>query len=120
MFTYSFEKLEVWKESIQLVKDIYTLTKDFPNDEKFGLVSQMKKAAVSISSNISEGTSRQTDKDKAHFTTISYSSTLELLNQLIIAKELGYITDIRYEGIRRKIAKITNMLNALRKYQLNK
>jgi len=96
MFTYSFEKLEVWKESIQLVKDIYMLSKGFPTDERFGLTSQMKRAIVSIASNISEETSRHTNKDKAHFTSIAYSSTLELLNQLIITKELGFITNKRY------------------------
>lgn len=120
MFTYSFEKLEVWKESVELVKIIYKLTNKFPVDEKFGLTSQMKRAAISVASNISEGTSRNTNKDKAHFTTISYSSTMELLNQLIIAKELNYISQKEYENTRMLITKITNMLNALRKYQLNK
>ncbi len=72
-------------------------SKDFQTDEKFGLASQMKRAAVSIVSNISEGTSRHTNKDKAHFTTIAYSSALELLNQLITTKELGFITNKRYD-----------------------
>ena len=120
MYIYSFEKLEVWKESVELVKIIYKLTNDFPSDERFGLISQMKRTAISIASNISEGTSRSTNKDKAHFTTISYSSTMELLNQVIISKELEYISQHEYDRVRLQITKISNMLNALRKYQLNK
>ena len=118
MYKYSFEKLKVWEESILLVKSIYLISKKFPNEEKFGLTSQMKRSAVSIASNIAEGTSRQTKKDKAHFTTIAYSSTMELLNQLIIAKELEYIDETECIEIRLIINKVANMLNALRKSQL--
>ncbi len=64
MFEYSFEKLEVWKESVKLVKLIYTMTNQFPQEEKFGLVSQLRRASISISSNLSEGTSRITNNDK--------------------------------------------------------
>jgi len=64
MFKYSFEKLEVWKESVKLVKLIYAMTNQFPQEEKFGLVSQLRRASISISSNLSEGTSRITNNDK--------------------------------------------------------
>ena len=67
MYQHSFEKLNVWQDSIDLVELIYNTVKTFPNDEKFGLVSQMKRCSVSISSNLAEGTSRITKKDKAHF-----------------------------------------------------
>lgn len=119
-FEYSFEKLEVWKESIELVKSIYQVTTKFPSEEKFGLISQLRRASVSISSNISEGTSRITSNDKAHFTTMAFSSAMEVLNQLIIAKELEFISINDYDNIRERITKITNMLNALRKAQLNR
>ena len=119
MFEYSFEKLEVWKESVELVKTIYKITNQFPVEEKFGLVSQLRRASISISSNLSEGTSRITNKDKAHFTTMSFSSALEVLNQLIISKELQFISEKDYLELRRMISKITNMLNSLRKSQLN-
>jgi four helix bundle protein len=119
MFEYSFEKLEVWKESVKLVKLIYTMTNQFPQEEKFGLVSQLRRASISISSNLSEGTSRITNKDKAHFTTMSFSSAMEVLNQLIISKELQFISEKDYLELRKKISKITNMLNSLRKTQLN-
>ena len=85
------KKLEVQKESIKLVKQGYRFSKSFPDDEKYGLSSQIKRSAVSVVSNISEGTLRITNKDKAHFISIAFSSTMKLLNQLIIAKELKYI-----------------------------
>ena len=118
MKIYSFEKLNVWKESLELVTSIYKISKVFPAEEKFGLVSQIRRASVSISSNLAEGTSRKTNKDKAHFTTISFSSTMEVLNQLIISKELNYISENDYILVRQKIEKITNMLNSLRNSQL--
>lgn len=119
MYLFSFEKLEVWKESKSLVKNIYELTKEFPSDEKYGLTSQLRRASVSIASNLAEGTSRNTKKDKAHFTSLAYSSTMEVLNQLIIAQELELVTDEVYTELRDRIYKITNMLNALKKAQLN-
>ncbi|MFI0428377.1 four helix bundle protein [Mariniflexile sp. HMF6888] len=79
MYLHSFEKLNVWQESINLVELIYEATNEFPNEEKFGMISQMRRSSVSISSNIAEGTSRITNKDKAHFSTIALSSTMELL-----------------------------------------
>ncbi len=118
MYLYAFEKLEVWKESIKLVKEIYVLTNNFPENEKFGLVSQLRRATISISSNLAEGTSRSTDKDKAHYTTMAYSSTMEILNQLIISNELKFIDEKSYLETREHIYKISNMLNALRKSQL--
>jgi four helix bundle protein len=65
MKIYSFEKLVVWQESVELVKDVYRITKNFPSEEKFGLISQLRRVTVSISSNLAEGTSRKTNKDKA-------------------------------------------------------
>lgn len=117
--TFSFEKLEVWKEAIELAKDIYELCKTIPKSEEYGLISQLKRATVSISSNIAEGTSRNTVKDKVHFITISYSSTMEVLNLLIINKELNFISETEFENLKDRIYKITNMLNALKKHLLN-
>ena len=120
MFEYSFERLEVWKESVKLVNLIYEVTKGFPVSEKYGLTNQLRRASVSISSNLAEGTSRISDKDKAHFTTLSYSSAMEVLNQMIIAKELKYINEEVLLKVKEAISKITNMLNALGKSQINK
>ena len=118
MRVFSFEKLVVWQDAKQLSILIYTITKSFPTDEKFGLISQMRRCSISIASNIAEGSGRHTNKDKAHFTTISYGSALELLNQVIIASELNFITDEDYNSLRHKISKITAMLDGLRKSQL--
>ncbi|MEH6536149.1 MAG: four helix bundle protein [Psychroserpens sp.] len=96
-YTFSFEKLNVWIDSKELIKLIYTITKEFPSDEKYGLTSQLRRASVSVASNLAEGTSRNTNKDKAHFTTLSFSSLMEVLNQIIIAKELNFIADKDYQ-----------------------
>ena len=101
-----------------MVKDIYRLTKDFPSEEKFGLISQLQRASISIASNLAEGTSRKTNKDKAHFTTIAFSSAMEVLNQIIISKELNFISEKDYILVREKLEKISNMLNELRNSQL--
>ena len=117
MYTYSFEKLEVWKEAKDFTKEIYKVTAKFPENEKFGLTSQMKRSAVSICSNIAEGSARKTNKDKAHFTTISFGSAVEILNQLILALELGFLTQDVYQDLRKQLESITNKLNSLRNYQ---
>ncbi|MBR9915876.1 MAG: four helix bundle protein [Algicola sp.] len=118
MHTYSFEKLKVWKESIQLGITTYKITNNLPKEEKYGLSSQMRRCSISISSNIEEGTTRLTKKDKAHFMTISYSSAIELLNQLIMSKELDYISEENYLKLRQDIESITNKINSLRSHFL--
>tara|TARA_R110002012_G_scaffold51138_1_gene132168 strand:+ start:52938 stop:53300 length:363 start_codon:yes stop_codon:yes gene_type:complete len=115
MYVYSFEKLIVWQEAIQLALKTYKTTNLFPSEEKYGLCSQMRRCSVSVSSNIAEGTSRLTKKDKAHFMTIAYSSAIELFNQSIISKELQFISEENYLEIRKDIESITNKINALRK-----
>lgn len=119
MYIFSFEKLEVWVESKDLTNYIYNITTKFPESEKFGLTSQIRRAAISICSNIAEGTSRITNKDKAHFLSISFSSTMEVLNQLILAYELKYISEEEYLICRKRIESITNKLNSLRKHILS-
>ncbi len=118
MYIFSFEKLDVWKESKDLSKLIYLLTSKFPETEKYGLTSQLRRASVSICSNIAEGTSRITNKDKAHFISISFSSTMEVLNQLILAFELDFISEEDYHKSRNQIESISNKLNSLRKHIL--
>jgi len=88
MYVYSFEKLEVWKESKKLTKIIYQITSRYPENEKFGLTSQLRRASISVCSNLAEGSARITSKDKAHFSTMAYSSLIEVLNQIIISYEL--------------------------------
>ncbi len=111
---YSFEKLTVWQDSRKLVTLIYKLTKLFPSDEVFGLTNQMRRASISISSNIAEGSGRTTKRDQANFYKIAYSSMMELLNQLIISKDLNYITDATLANIRELIDSIASKLSGLR------
>jgi len=120
MYVYSFEKLDVWIEAKNFAKQIYTLTSKFPETEKFGLTVQLRRAAISIASNIAEGSARNSNKDKAHFTTIAFGSAVEVLNQLIISCELGFITEAEYIELRTQVESITNKLNALRNYQFQK
>mgnify|MGYP002713080404 CR=1 FL=1 len=117
MYKYSFEKLEVWKQSRVLVKEVYAITDKFPSEEKYGLTSQVRRAAVSVSSNLAEGSARKTAKDQAYFTTIAYGSLMELLNQLILASDLEYFNSKELVQIRPKIEEVGNKLNALRNSQ---
>lgn len=116
--TYSFENLLVWQKSRVLAKEIYKLTATFPKEELFGITSQMRRCSISIPSNLAEGSSRRTNKDKARFTEIAFGSGLELLNQLIIALDLNYIEESKYLEIRMKLQEVTFLLDALQKAQL--
>lgn len=118
MRTFSFEKLKVWQKARILSVTIYNVTKQFPSEEKYGLTSQMRRCAISISSNIAEGTGRHSNKDKARFTEIAYSSLLELLNQLILSKDLELISEEILTQSRESISEIAAMLDGLYKSQI--
>lgn len=109
----NYKDLVVWQKSIVFVSDIYVLTKNFPQDERFSLVDQMRRAAVSIPSNIAEGHARKSSADFARFLRISYGSAAELETQLIIANNLQYLTDSELEASLLKITELQKMLNAL-------
>ena len=113
---YSFEKLEVWHDARELTKIVYRVTKEFPDDERFGITNQMRRSVISVSSNIVEGSYRSTGKDKTNFMTFAYSSLMELLNQTIASLDLNYINEDQYNEIRKQIEKVSNKLNALTKY----
>jgi four helix bundle protein len=113
MKKFSFEKLDVWKLTKKFTVELYQITQRFPDTEKFGLVSQLRRAAISISSNIAEGSSRKGSKDQARFYVIAFSSSIEVLNQLIISHELGFLTDEEYKKLRTELETITAMLNRL-------
>ena len=118
VFQYGFEKLEVWQEGRDLAKTIYLITARFPDNEKFGLVNQMRRSAISVCSNIAEGSSRTSSKDQAHFYQLAYSSLMELLSQSIISCDLGFFASETLQPLRTKIENISRMLNALRKSRL--
>ncbi len=112
MREYYFEKLDVWQNSRILAKEMYKITNDFPDYEKFGITNQIRRATLSIAANIAEGVSRNTDKDKARFINQAYSSGIEVLNFIIIAKDLQFLKEEDYLHLRDRIEKITNQLNA--------
>jgi four helix bundle protein len=115
--SYSFEKLECWKCARQLAVWAYKVTKKFPEQEKFGLTMQMRRAAISIASNIAEGTSRKSARDQSHFSTMAYSSTIELLNDLIISNDRLFLPDTFYSEGGSLIERQTLLIAQLRKSQ---
>jgi four helix bundle protein len=89
-----FEKLIVWQNARKLVKEIYCLTKSFPLEEKYGLASQIQRAIISVGSNIAEGSSRTSNKDQGHFYQTAYASLMEVLCQLTLCLDLGFIRKV--------------------------
>jgi four helix bundle protein len=118
--SYSFEKLEVWKKAKELAVRLYAVTCLFPQEEKFGIVSQIRRAAVSVASNIAEGSSRTSAKDQAHFSQIAFGSLMEVLCQTTIANELGFLSNEDMVDFRQRIDEVARMLNSLRKSQIGK
>lgn len=109
----SFTDLKAWQEAYKLVLMIYQITKDFPKEELFGIISQMRRASVSISSNIAEGFSRNSFKDKIRFYYMSQGSVTELQNQLFIAKGLKYINQESFNKISDQTITVHKIINGL-------
>lgn len=107
------KKLDVWKLSMELTREVYRLTADYPAEEKFGLVSQMRRAAVSIPSNLAEGAARSSNNEFRNFLSIARSSLSELDTQLDLSRNLGFITAQAREAIDALLTRIDKMLYAL-------
>jgi four helix bundle protein len=114
------KELNSWKLSIDIVEDIYILTANFPKSETFGLISQMRRAAISIPSNISEGAGRNHDKEMIQFLFISLGSISELDTLLLISERINYINDSILNSIRTKLNKLKMFILGLIKYLKNK
>ncbi len=110
---YSFEKLKVWQEAKKLVVDVYHLLDSFPKFEKYALCDQIRRAIVSVPSNIAEGSGRRSLKEQIHFLEIAYGSLMETYNQLQIAIDLTYITEESVEAIKPSIDAVAKMINGL-------
>ena len=110
---YSFEKLKVWQEAKKLVVDVYHLLDSFPKFEKYALCDQIRRAIVSVPSNIAEGSGRKSLKEQIHFLEISYGSLMETYNQLLIAIDLGYITADSVAAIKPNIDGVAKMINGI-------
>jgi four helix bundle protein len=120
MHAYTFEKLEVWQRGRELNKQVYHLSLQLPNDEKFGMTSQVRRASLSVTCNLAEGSGRTKGKEQARFSEIAYGSLVEVLNLLITAVDLKYIHQSDLADIRPLIEEISRKINALRLSQLEK
>ena len=109
----TFTDLHTWQEAHKLVLMVYKITKEFPKEELFGLVSQMRRAAVSITSNIAEGFSRQSYKEKVQFYSMAQGSNTEIQNQLLIAKDINYISQEKFNEIIEQSIRVHKLLNGL-------
>ena len=118
MKQFYFERLDVWQNARVFVKEVYLITRRFPDEEKFGIINQIRRASLSICANIAEGTSRNTEKDKARFINQAFSSAIEVVNFLILSNDLEFLKDDQYLKLRSDLEKITNQLNSLyKKYE---
>ena len=110
-----FKSLKIWQKGIKLVVDIYKLTKVFPQEELYGLTSQMRRSAISIPSNIAEGSGRNSDKDFNRFLDISLGSSFELETQIIIARELEFLSSEDFLKLSDKVQEEQKMITGLQK-----
>ena len=117
---FKFEKLEVWQKAVEYADLIYRATRSFPNEERFGLTSQLRRSAVSVSSNIAEGSSRSSDTDLARFIEISYGSLLESVSELQIAKRQQFLPSSMFEQAYDQAENLAKMLSGFRRTLKNR
>jgi four helix bundle protein len=110
---HNFKELKVWQNARKIVKEIYLDTKDFPSDEKFGLISQMRRSAVSIPSNIAEGSGRNTDKDFKYFLNVALGSAYELQTLLFLSQDVGLMSQERVSELSTLLEEVQKMIYGL-------
>jgi len=113
-YMHRFKELEIWKKSRKFCSEIYSVTADFPTDEKFGLTNQLRRASVSIPSNIAEGSSRNSQKDFSRFLEIAIGSAYEIETQLLIASDLGFLKENNLKNLITNIEEIIKMTSRFR------
>ena len=112
---FNFEELEVWHKALEFADSVYTITRSFPGDERFGLTNQMRRSAVSISSNIAEGSSRNSRKDFARFIEIATGSVFEVVSQSFIARNQGLLDPADFARLYSAAQEQSRMLSGLRR-----
>jgi four helix bundle protein len=112
---FNFEMLDVWQESVAFAQLVYRLTRTFPSDERFGITNQMRRAAVSVSSNLAEGCSRSSKVDYARFVEIAAGSVFEVVSQAHLTKSEGYLSDCDFAKLYCAAEKLSRMLSGLRR-----
>lgn len=109
----NYKELNVWQKAYDLCLDIYRITKEFPDEERYGLVAQIRRSAVSVPSNIAEGYGRKSISDYVRFLYVAYGSSCELETQVLLSTDLGYIEGNRAGSVRSSIGEVERMLKAL-------
>ena len=117
---FSYRNLIAYKTARSLVVDVYGLLKNFPNEERYALCEQLRRAVVSIPSNIAEGMGRSSVKEQVHFIEIAFASLNETMCQIEIAKDLGYIKEDELIEIENKVVNVAQLLSGLRRKRLDK
>jgi four helix bundle protein len=114
-FDFNFEKLEAWQKAVDFSDAVYLMAKTFPDDERFGLTSQMRRAAVSVASNLAERSSRSSRQDFARFVEIAAGSVFEVVAQAEISRRQGFASDPDLADLRSRAAELTRILSGLRR-----
>ena len=117
---FPHEKLEVWRLAKALAGRVYLITSSFPKDERFGLVDQMRRAGVSVMSNLAEGCGRTSARDQAHFSQLAFGSLLELDAQFQLSLDLGFLLAGDYQNVRQSVVELVKKISALRASQLKR
>jgi four helix bundle protein len=112
MVTFTFQSILAWQKAHEFTKLVYEITKDFPEDEKYGMISQFRRAAVSIGANIAEGYKKLSKADKLRFLNIAEGSMAECMNYIILSRDLDFINDIQYERLKEAIENAGKLLTA--------
>ena len=115
MEIFGYRKQVVYIKAREMVRQVYKLLKNFPKEEQFAMCDQLRRASVSVTSNIAEGVNRYSVKEKAHFLEMSYSSLMEVMSQLEIANDLGYISNVDLNNIEVVVADIARLLSGLQR-----
>jgi len=111
---FRFEKLDVWHKAVEMTDRVYEMTRTFPDNERFGLTSQMRRASVSVASNIAEGSGRTSTTEFLRFIEIAYGSLMELITQTLIAKRQGFLLEKLYQETYVESENLARMLSGLR------
>jgi len=111
---FGFEKLDVWQKAVDFANEVYGATRQFPTGERYGLTSQVRRAAVSISSNIAEGSGRSSRKDFAHFIEIAYGSLMEVVSQVQVACHQAFLKPVERDSLYVKAEELARMLSGLK------
>jgi four helix bundle protein len=110
---HNYRQLKVWEKAIDMVVDIYKITAEFPKEEKYGLISQMRRSTVSIASNIAEGAGRNSEKDFCHFLAMAHGSSYELETQIIVSQKLNLMAKETSEKVCSKLIEVQKMNHSL-------